>query len=484
MKFLKINTNPSAMIKDFLYKYPELDSLHYDEIINNYLNEYYWPSNSLEKSLHKLYDWKCTTLISALNNTPQEAGIFFNKWSQKYNQKYLSDDFFDKLLYQILYHNPDIVYIHEIWQYPQHFIFNIKYLLKDVTILGWNCSIKSKYKLNNLKYSDIVYTCSLEIKSQMQKNGIFAKHIGHAFDSDVLKKLTHVNKLYDVIFIGSLIDPIHVKRVEFLKYLLNKGIDVTIFGDSDDPLLKQHCKKPLFGIDLYKVYKASKIVLNAHASDDIRYSGNIRMYEVTGVGSFLLSDFKEDMKDIFILDKEVITYNSFEEASKQIQYFLSNDTKKKAIAKAGHERTLQDYTFTKIAKEVYNSIQELKQISKEELYSKIIHKQKDNNYLFSLQINSFFKKFQELNLTQNKFILYGYGSIGKIVYMNYKNNIAYIADAKHTDINIDTAIDPKEIIHLDSSLDIFISVLGREKEIKTFLLSEGISENRIKTLYM
>lgn len=483
MKFLKVNTNNSLIIKDFFVKNKDIQNYSYDMLVDKFLDEYYWPSNSLEKSLTTLYNWECTTLISLFNNK-KESELFFDKWSEKYNQKYHSDNFFDKLLFQIIYHKPDILYIQEIWQYSKEFISKIRYLLSNIIIVGWNCSIKSKYQLDNLTYSDIVYTCSLEIKNQMQNVGINTKYIEHAFDSSILEQLYNEKKKYDVVFIGSLIDPLYKQRVNLLKYLLNEGIDITIFGNSNDDILKKYCKKSLFGIDLYKIYKSSKIVLNVHASNDIRYSGNIRIYEVTGVGSFLLTDYREDMDKRFILGKEVVTYKSFDEILKQIKYYLLHNYEREAIAKAGQIRTLSDYSYEQIAKSIYQSINEFKSIDKTEVYLNIIQKKSNKNYQFSLQMNNFLKKIDELNISENKFILYGYGTIGKIIYEKYKDNIEYVVDGNFNNIDLDNIIDPKKINLLDTNNDIFISVLGREEEIKKILFSLGIEKNRIKTIEM
>jgi len=473
MKFLKINTNNILMVQDFFEKYPDIETYSYEKVMKLYLEQYYWPSNSLETALSSLYSWDCETIISLFDNTDIEADIFFDKWSEKYNQKYNSNNFFDKLLFQILYHNPDILYIQEVWRYPKDFIFKIKHLLKNIIIVGWNCSIPSQYYLSTLTYVDIVYTCASNIDYQMKAFGINSINVGHFFDSKLLKNLTNEKK-YDVVFIGSLIDPLHQDRVELLKYLLSVGINVTIFGKSVDETLKAYCKEPKYGLCLYQVYKSSKIVLNNHIIEDIRYSGNIRMYEVTGVGSLLLSDFKEDMNSKFQLDKEAITYRTFEEAGTKIRYYLNHSSQREVIAKNGQVRTLKDYSYTEFAKKVYKSINNLENISIEERYKNILKAKENGNYLFSIQINSFLKKFRETGLRKEKFILYGYGTIGHIIYEQNKDNIEYIIDSNDYVINLHKAKDSKS--------NIFISVLGREDEIKKLLISHGVNENRIQTV--
>ena len=483
MKFLKINIHPASMIDDFFVKYSFKELLSYDILMSKYFDEYYWPSNSLEKSLKSLYNWECNTLVSLMHSDKKQKDFFFDKWSEKYNQQYIADDFYDKLLFQITHHKPDILYIQEIWQYPSDFISKIRYILGNIIIVGWNCSLNSKYCLNRLRYISVIYTCSDEIQQQMQMLGIYTKNIGHGFDKDILNNLLNIEKKYNVVFVGSLIGLYNIKRVELLKYLINKGIKVTIFGRSNDVVLQKYCKKPVFGLELFKIYKSSKIVLNSHASQDIRYSGNVRMFEVTGVGSLLISDYKEDIEKIFDINKEIVLYSSNEEAFQKIKYYLVHDEERKQIAKQGQSKTLGNYLYKNIAKKVYKYIDKSRSFNEKRLYLNTIpKKQNNNNYIFSVEINNFFKKLKQSGILDSEFILYGYGEIGRIIYERYKTKVKYIVDNNFEKINLDNVIEPKKINLLNTKLDIFISVFGREDEIKTMLLSHGIDKKRIKVI--
>ena len=76
----------------------------------------------------------------------------------------------------------------------------------------------------------------------------------------------------------------------------------------------------------------------------------MRMFEVTGVGSCLLTDTGQNMEDLFEPDTEVLTYETFEEAVEKYQYVTENETEREKIAKCGQLRTLKDHT-------VYNRCQ-------------------------------------------------------------------------------------------------------------------------------
>ena len=55
------------------------------------------------------------------------------------------------------------------------------------------------------------------------------------------------------------------------------------------------------------------------------------MFEVTGVGSLLISDYKEDIEKIFDINKEIVLYSSNEEAFQKIKYYLVHNKERKQV---------------------------------------------------------------------------------------------------------------------------------------------------------
>lgn len=119
-------------------------------------------------------------------------------------------------------------------------------------------------------------------------------------------------------------------------------------------LFPEKCHGPLLGMEYYRKMAESKISFHKHGnnlsvvtgktSNDV---GAIRLFEATGVGSCLMTDGGENLKDLFEPDEEVVTYATDEEISEKILYLLSNPTFLESIAKKGQARTLRDHTATK-----------------------------------------------------------------------------------------------------------------------------------------
>jgi spore maturation protein CgeB len=67
------------------------------------------------------------------------------------------------------------------------------------------------------------------------------------------------------------------------------------------------------------------------------------MFESTAMGALLLTDASANLSQLFEPGNEVITYRSSAEAIERIRYYLGHPEEREAIAKAGQQRTLQNY---------------------------------------------------------------------------------------------------------------------------------------------
>lgn len=107
--------------------------------------------------------------------------------------------------------------------------------------------------------------------------------------------------------------------------------------------------------------------------------------------------------------------------------------------------------------------------------------QNKKNLHFTKLFNSFQSNIEKLDLNNKKFILYGYGNIGKLIYSKYKDSIIKIIDKNFKQISEQKNIKVYDIDSLQKHKDdfILISVLGREKEITYELLNIGIEKNKI-----
>jgi len=102
-------------------------------------------------------------------------------------------------------------------------------------------------------------------------------------------------------------------------------------------------RQPLNGSDYYTLLAESKLVLNIHRDEDADI-GNIRCFEVTGVGSCLVTDRGEELRDFFDIDNDIVTFETPEECVEKIEYLLKNPAKIERIAQNGRRKTMERHT--------------------------------------------------------------------------------------------------------------------------------------------
>jgi spore maturation protein CgeB len=70
-----------------------------------------------------------------------------------------------------------------------------------------------------------------------------------------------------------------------------------------------------------------------------------RSFEVPGCGGFLLTGRADNMEDYYRIGEEVACFDSTADLVEQIRFYLGNEERRKAVALAGHRRTLAEHTY-------------------------------------------------------------------------------------------------------------------------------------------
>lgn len=101
----------------------------------------------------------------------------------------------------------------------------------------------------------------------------------------------------------------------------------------------------VYGLDMFHVLGASRLTFNSHLDGTGPDACNIRLFEATGMGAVLLTDWKQNLHEFFREDEEVVTYRTTEEALDKARYLLDHPAECEKIARAGQRRTLRDHTL-------------------------------------------------------------------------------------------------------------------------------------------
>jgi spore maturation protein CgeB len=305
------------------------------------------------------------------------------------------------LLEQLKHLKPEIIFFQDSLSFSKEFIKSLKKEISTLKkIIGWCCSPFNADQLQNFKYFDFNFGCSEKFIGVFKKNNIKAYELNHAFESSLLNQINIDNNYPepDLIFIGSFIlnSDFHDLRLKILEELLDKNIGISIYanlkqesflklklrqggyilshslaaiglkewmlknnslkksyhlkdlpkrGNFSKKFLSTLSAQPLFGKEMLKAISKSKIGFNSHGGVAGDYAANSRMFEVTGVGSCLLTDHKKNIGKFFQVDKEIITYNSAEDCIEKVKWLLNHPAERKEIAASGQQKTLKDHTF-------------------------------------------------------------------------------------------------------------------------------------------
>lgn len=110
----------------------------------------------------------------------------------------------------------------------------------------------------------------------------------------------------------------------------------------------------VYGIEAVKLFNTSKIILNFHANRG--YGPNMRVFEATGSGGFLITDDAEDVKDFFRINREVAVFNDEKELLSQIGYYLDKEEERIDIAYSGYTECHAEHTYEKRLKYMLDTV--------------------------------------------------------------------------------------------------------------------------------
>lgn len=153
----------------------------------------------------------------------------------------------------------------------------------------------------------------------------------------------------------------HQQRIALLEAVAGR-YDLKLWGNRPQALpasspLHRCFQGEVWGADMYQVLRRSRITLNSHIDLAGREAGNMRLFEATGVGAFLLTDFKDNLDTLFAPDREVAVWRSIEDCLNVIGRALGDDNGRAAIARAGHARTMAQHTYRYRAAEILGFVE-------------------------------------------------------------------------------------------------------------------------------
>lgn len=260
-------------------------------------------------------------------------------------------DYVDIVAEQIRYYRPDVILSGYLYDLDSRFLRSVS----DCYKIAVGQHAASLPQSDFSEYDAIISSLPNQV-AYFKQHGVASYLVKLAFDARLLPRLGPAEKRYDLIFAGS-ISSDHKLRAESLR-ALGASVPVDVFGTVPAEFLRPRSwlgrikaaskitlHPALWGMEMYETMRESRIVFNRHIDAAGPYANNLRLYEAVGSGSLLLTDWKQNMDEIFTPGRECATYRDTAECVAQAKYYLRNDAEREAIAQAGKRRLVQEHTY-------------------------------------------------------------------------------------------------------------------------------------------
>jgi glycosyltransferase involved in cell wall biosynthesis len=356
MKIIFIDTFYPNFLKNVRHKYPNLKKISYDSQLNFLLDQSFGTSGFSAYNLRKL-GWQSGVIVA-------NDEILQKRWAKEKGLKVKGNRLLSKLqtlpysykilgrpewtqqiaLEQIKHERPDVVYCHDLSVLNTETLKEVKKYSR--LLVGQIASPLPSDEY--LRQYGLIISSFPHFVKKFRKMGINSEYQKLAFESGILEKVSEQERKYDITFVGSF-SPYHQKGTKFLEEVA-RHYPIHVWGHGLEflsPLspLRKNFHGQAWGLNMFKIFAQSKIVINRHIGVSGNYANNMRLYEATGMGAMLITDKKKNLNDLFKVGKEVVKYKNAKDLKEKIDYFIKNDEERKKTAEAGQKRTLKDHNY-------------------------------------------------------------------------------------------------------------------------------------------
>lgn len=127
------------------------------------------------------------------------------------------------------------------------------------------------------------------------------------------------------------------------------GYDLKIWGSSWPRWLSSPLHKQYPGIYVAEerkslAFHAAKIVLNTMHYAEIE-GVNCRLFEAAGCGAFQIADWKPALPELFVPEREIVTFRTRRELKEKVDYYLAHPEERREIAERAYARAHRDHIY-------------------------------------------------------------------------------------------------------------------------------------------
>lgn len=188
-------------------------------------------------------------------------------------------------------------------------------------------------------YNFFINTCWTTHR-RLQQAGIINYYL--PFAGPTLADPRPLAQIYPITFVGQYT----LHRRHFLNAISDLGLKV--WGDRWNGHHLPYVVSNRIPVNLtHRIIRQSQIVVNPliGTAQNHPNHANVRTFEVTTLGSFLLTQATPILKRYFDINEELVTFSTPDNLRQKTIYFLNHPRHRLNIASSGQARALKDHTF-------------------------------------------------------------------------------------------------------------------------------------------
>jgi len=256
----------------------------------------------------------------------------------------------------IVSYQPDVLFVRE----PSHVKGTLWDRFRDrCLIVGFIGSATTDAWSWNTHRHDVIFTLTDEYNNFFKAEGVESHLFSYGVDERLAAEVAGSSKKHDCTFVGYLGIPDQRNKTRLLEFVA-QNVDFKWWGVrgpeiAENSALHRSWQGAAAGMDMFHVYKDSKIVLNEYPEMAMGKNVNIRTMEVLNVGTFLLT---RAATNIVWLEQAgaLVTFNSQEDCLAKIRSFLADEATREKIAAEGRRTALKHFNYRDVTRSVMDVI--------------------------------------------------------------------------------------------------------------------------------
>ncbi|MBW1728368.1 MAG: glycosyltransferase [Deltaproteobacteria bacterium] len=267
---------------------------------------------------------------------------------------------------------PDILYLADPIQFEGKFLRKLNHQPK--LVLGWRAALVQ----HDIDWSgfDVMLSSLRPLLEFAVKRGVkYGELFAPGFPPSIVERVQGITPSKDIVFVGQYTQIQHAKRGYYLQQIARTAADkgytcaFHLSGQREiiPTTLKRYLYNPVYGLEMHKALRVGRIAFdsrgdififnkNKNNRSKIDISGkdpvNMRIFEATGSGVFLLTEHFQNVSKFFEVGKEIETFTDEKELIEKIEFYIEHPDIREKIARRGQEKCLKYHSIECRAREL------------------------------------------------------------------------------------------------------------------------------------